>query len=225
MKKNHISAIAMALFFVTVPVWAQSGAEVEGRVLLVVEEAPAAESNAGVKPAIFDENSKPGPGKHLGLYADADSDSFLLVVALHPNERRLANGWRPELVSLTAAEEIFLPKSPATWDWNEGSDPFELYVVFIPKSAAGVADLRALVTAMQNPAAEAQLLDLQTNKLREQILNRMDHQDPAAFHAAQIPQAWGGTLRGAKFAWRPMAQKVPFSDEKHGFLIYRYELA
>ena len=65
------------------------------------------------------------------------------------------------------------------------------------------------------------LLHLQTQKLREEIQGWLGSENPAAFHAGAIPSAWGGVLRGDKFPWRQMAQKVVFGKNGQGILIYR----
>lgn len=193
-----------------------------GRACLTVEETSPEGQVPAVHITAFDQNAKPGPGKRLILYADANTDGFILVTAFNAQDHGLANGWQVQWAEIKAWEELSLPATPVTWSWAEGSEPFEIYVVFFKKNFEGLADLTTLIAAMQDPANDAKLLDLQAKKLYEDINRWMQGENPAAFHAGAMPSAWGGTLRGIRFPWRQQAQKALLSDNGPGFLIYRY---
>ncbi len=237
--------------------------EAYGRACLAVEETSLEGQGPAVHTVAFDKNSKPGPGKRLVLYTDANTDEFALVVAFNDKNPglaqadgqglpdraagggpyklaqadgqglpdraagggsyKLANNWLPQLVELKAWEELSLPAPPITWSWHEGSEPFEIYVIFFKKTFPEISELAILVTAMQNSGAGTKLLDLQTRKLRDRINRWMGGQNPNDFHAGVVPSAWGGTLRGNRFPWRKQAQKAILSNRGHALLIYRYD--
>lgn len=193
-----------------------------GRACLVVEEASTQADNLLVSTSLFDEHAMPGPGRRLAVYADASIDSYMVVAAFDDKDRRLTNGWRPQLIQLKAWEEQRLPFAPTTWEWTKQAGGFSVYVVFLKRTAEGVDVFQNLIAAMQDPKAEAALLDLQAKKLREEIITSMGGQEPAVFHAGTAAMAWGGTLRGEPFPWPKLAQKVEFQPNGRGVLLYRH---
>lgn len=193
-----------------------------GRACLVVEEASAQADNPVISTSPFDEHATPGPGRRLAVYADASIDSYMVVAAFNDTDRRLTNGWRPQLVQLKAWEERHLPFAPTTWDWTNQTEGFSVYVMFLKRTAEGADALQNLIAAMQDPTAGPALLDLQAKKLREEIVAAMAGQEPTAFHAGAAASAWGGTLRGEPFPWPKLAQKAEFQPNGRGILLYRH---
>ena len=194
-----------------------------GRACLVVEEL-SPEDPQHVTTTVFDDSSKPGQRKRLALYVDATVDSHVLVAAFNDKDRRLTNGWRPQLVELKEWEERRLPLAPVAWEWLTQADAFDVYIVFLERVAEGFETLQNLVAAMQDPQADPVLLDLQAKKLREEIARWMTRQEGPTFHAGASSSAWGGTLRGQPFPWPKMAQKATMRANGHGVLIYRHGL-
>ena len=192
-----------------------------GRACLVVEERSGNEPQ-DVVTSVFDDGSTPGSGKRLALYADASVDAYVLVAAFNDQDRRLTNGWRPQLVEMKAWEERHLPLAPATWEWTGPVEPFEVYVVFLTRTAEGLDTLQRLVAALQKPTADAALLDLQANKLREELARGMVGQPPLVVHAGAVSSAWGGTLRGEPFPWPKQAQKAVCDAKGRGALLFRH---
>jgi hypothetical protein len=201
---------------------AETENETFGRACLLVEEARS--TPEGQIPAIsaFDQNSQAGPGKRLVLQADASQDCFILAVAFNRQDGRLTGGWRPQLTELAAWEETQLPGQPIVWDWSQPTGAFEFFVVFLAPNTPSLTELQQLTQALQDLEADPKLVELQAGRLREIVDESLSGQNPSQFLAGMKPSAWGGTLRGAKFPWRPMAQKAGFGRGKSGFVIYRY---
>ena len=227
MKIKHLPLLFSLCAFFQVSVFPAPGfaleetAESYGRACLAVEEFSLKTNEKITESAFSTQTSQPGPGKRLALYTEANVDALLFAVAFNDRDRKLANNWKPQLVEMNAWEERHLPAPPVTWDWKEGSEPFEIYVVFLKKTSEGSEELKTLVQALQNPAADPKLLNLQTQRLREMIQGWTANQDLTQFHAGAAPTAWGGTLRGAGFPWRQMAEKAVFGTNGRSFLIYR----
>jgi hypothetical protein len=192
-----------------------------GRTCLVVEES-SADNPPVVTTTAFDESSKPGPGKRLALYVDASVASFVLVAAFNDKDRRLTNGWPPQLVEVKAWEERHLPLAPVVWEWTSPTEPFEVYVVFLEQTAEGLETLQRLVAALQESTADSTLLDLQAKKLREELARGIAEQKPLTLHAGASSSAWGGTLRGEPFPWPKQAQRAVFGAKGRGVVIFRH---
>ncbi len=192
-----------------------------GRACLVVE-ALSPEEPPRVTTTVFDDASTPGPGKRLALHLDASVESYALAAAFNDTDRRLTNGWPPQLVELKAWEERRLPLTPVRWEWTSGTEAFDVYVVFLERTAEGLDALQPLVAAMQDPKTDPALRDLQAKKLREQILGWMTGQETAGLHAGAEASAWGGTLRGEPFPWPKLAKKAGFGAGGRGVLLYRH---
>ena len=199
-----------------------AAAQPYGRACLVVEEVSTQADSAVVSTSPFDEHATPGPGRRLAVYADASIDSYMVVAAFNDTDRRLTNGWRPQFVQLKAWEERRLPFAPTTWEWTNQTEGFSVYVLFLARTAAGVDALQNLIAVMQDPKTGPALLDLQTKKLREEIVTSMTGQESAAFHAGTAASAWGGTLRGEPFPWPKLAQKAEFQPNGRGIVLYRH---
>lgn len=201
---------------------AETENETFGRACLLVEEAGSTLENQVPTVSAFDETSQSGHGKRLILQADASENCFILAVAFNRQDGGLTAGWRPQLTELAAWEETQLPGQPVVWDWSQPTDPFEFFVVFLEPDAPSLPELGNLTQALQNLEADPKLVELQAGRLREIVNEGLSGQNPSQFLAGMKPSAWGGTLRGAKFPWRPMAQKAGFGRGKSGFVIYRY---
>src|SRR5712691_10724212 len=96
------------------------------------------------------DSSAPGPGEKLVVHLDASTECVALILPLVEKGSRLANGWRPQMVGLPEWDERKLPAPPAVWNWNRGADPFELWIFFFKRDAAGIDEIQKLVAAMQS---------------------------------------------------------------------------
>ena len=114
------------------------------------------------------------------VHLDANNSCVALIVPLVENGRKLANGWRPQMVELAQWDEKTLPDSRRVWDWNKGADPFELWIFFFKRDAPGFDTFRILVAAMESPTLSEKILAQQTNKLCES-LGRSDDRN-AGYH-------------------------------------------
>ena len=166
--------------------------------------------------------SAPGPGEKLVVHLDASAECVALILALIKKGSRLANGWRPQMVALPEWDERKLPAPPAVWNWNKGADPFELWIFFFKRDAAGLDELQKLVAAMQDPSLNEKVLSQQTRKICEKLDARMSgkqsiNQGPKARTALA-----GGTVRSTEFPWRDYAQKVVLNEAFEGALVVRH---
>lgn len=198
----------------------EAAPQVYGRACLTVQEENL-ERGGLPEIKVFDQTSTAGPGRKLVLYADSEAEGYVFAAAFRSEDHALARDWRPQMAELRPGEAVALPAEGAGWNWETGAGPFELMVVFLAKDAAEGASWATLVGAMQDPAADPKLLELQAGKLREQMLGLMGTPDPSVFHAGSAPSAWGGTLRGFSFPWRQMAEKVPLREGR-GVLVYTH---
>jgi hypothetical protein len=166
--------------------------------------------------------SAPGAREKLVVHVDASTQCVALIVPLVEKGSRLANGWRPQMVGLPEWDERKLPASPAIWNWNKGSDPFELWIFFFKRNAAGLEEIQKLVTAMQNSNVNDQVLVQQTRKLCEKLSPRMS----GNAQIVQGPKAGaalvGGAVRSTDFPWREFAQKVALNSALEGELVVRH---
>lgn len=204
-----------------------------GPFLFITSLAPSAraESYARVCVTIVDaasneaplsEKSSPAPGDKLVVHLDANSACAALIVPLVESGRKLANGWRPQLVELAQWDEKTLPDSRKVWDWNKGADPFELWIFFFKRDAPSVGSFRVLVAAMESSTLSEKVLAQQTNKLYEALGGRMT----GTLDIIKGPKAGatliGGSVRSTEFPWRDYAQKVVLNDAFEGTLVVRH---
>ena len=178
--------------------------------------------DAEANEAPLTEKSSPGPGERLIVHLDANSECVALIVPLVEHGTKLVNGWRPQIVTLPEWDERTLPASKATWAWNKGADPFQLWVFFFKNDAPGLDDIQKLVAAMQGATLDEKVLAQQTRKLCDKLSARMTGNQ----QIAQGPKAGatlvGGAVRGAEFPWRNFAQKVSLNDAREGTLLLRH---
>jgi hypothetical protein len=177
-----------------------------------------AESNE----APLSEKSSPAQGEKLVVHLDANSACAALIVPLVENGRKLANGWRPQMVELAQWDEKTLPDSRKVWDWNKGAEPFELWIFFFRRDAPSVGTFRILVAAMEGSTLSDKVLAQQTNKLYQALGGRMT----GTLDIVKGPKAGatliGGSVRSTKFPWRDYAQKVVLNDAFEGALVVRH---
>jgi hypothetical protein len=168
------------------------------------------------------DTSAPGAEQKLVVHMDASIGCVALILPLIEKGSRLANDWRPQMVALPEWDERKLPTPPALWNWNEGADPFELWIFFFKRDAAGLDEIQKLVAAMQNPTLEEKVLAQQTRKLCEKLNPRMTGKQPIIPGAKPGTALVGGTVRSTEFPWRNYAQKVALSDAFEGALVLHH---
>ena len=194
--------------------------------------APAqGESYARVCAAVIDaksneapltESSAPGPGVRAVVHLDANTGCVALIIPLLQQSTRLANGWRPQLVTLAQWEEQTLPVRPAVWNWNAGADAFDLWIFFFKPDAAELGEIRKLVTAMQDPTLSGKVLFQQTRQLREKLGPRMSGKPAISQEPKASSALVGGSLREIEFPWRKYAQKVTLNKALEGEWVLRH---
>ena len=167
-------------------------------------------------------SSAPDLGEKLVVHLDASAGCVALILPLVEKVSRLANGWRPQIVALPKWEERKIPAPPAVWNWNSGADPFELWIFFFKRNAAGLDELQKLVAAMQNPSLNEKVLAQQTRKICERLDGRMSGKQPINQEPKARTALVGGEVRGTEFPWRDYAQKVVLNDAFEGALVVRH---
>jgi hypothetical protein len=166
--------------------------------------------------------SAPGLGEKLVVHLDASAECVALILPLVEKASRLANGWRPQIVGLPQWEERKMPAPPAVWNWNKGADPFELWIFFFKRDAAGLDELQKLVAAMQDPSLNEKVLAQQTRKICEKLDARMSGKRPINQGPKARTALAGGTVRSTEFQWRDYAQKVVLNEAFEGALVVRH---
>jgi hypothetical protein len=168
------------------------------------------------------EKSSPTLGEKLVVHLDANTECAALILPLVENGRKLANGWRPQMVELPQWDERTLPDSRAAWEWNKNGEPFELWVFFFKRDAAGLKDIEKLVTAMQSPNADDRALTQQTRLLCEKLSSRMSGSQQIKRGPKAGAALVGGAMRATDFPWRDYAEKVTLNDALEGTLVVRH---
>jgi hypothetical protein len=156
------------------------------------------------------------------VHLDANSECTALILPLVENGRKLANGWRPQMVELAQWDEKTLPDSQRVWDWNKGADPFELWIFFFKRDAQGIGTLSKLVAAMESPTLSEKTLAQQTGKLCETLGARMTGTQQIAQGPKASAALVGGSMRATEFPWRNYAEKVSLNDALEGTLVLRH---
>jgi hypothetical protein len=167
-------------------------------------------------------SSAPDLGEKLVVHLDASAECVTLILPLFEKASRLANGWRPQMVALPEWEEKRLPAPPAVWNWNKGADPFELWIFFFRRDAAGLDEIQRLVAAMQSPTLDEKVLAQQTRKICEKLDARMTGRQPINQGPKARTALVGGEARSTEFPWRDYAQKVVLNDAFEGALVVRH---
>ena len=166
--------------------------------------------------------SAPGPGEKLVVHLDASAECVALILPLVEKGSRLANGWRPQIVGLPQWEEKKMPAPPAVWNWNKGADPFELWIFFFKRDAAGLDELQKLIAAMQNPSLNENVLAQQMRKICQKLDARMSGKQPINQGPKARTALVGGEVRSTEFPWRDYAQKVVLNEAFEGALVVRH---
>lgn len=156
-----------------------------------------------------------------GLKINAHLDSTVACDALavvFTKTGQALPGCHPQFVTLSAGNELTLPRSPAAWTWEKDTGPIEGYVVFFAKGSKESAEVRTLVAAMQG-APEESILKLQTAKLRE-LIGRANV-DRSVQRPPKTDAEIAGTYRMVVgFDWHGAARTVGFSADKPGALVF-----
>jgi hypothetical protein len=166
--------------------------------------------------------SAPGAGEKLVVHLDASAECVALIVPLIERGSQLANGWRPQMVGLPQWDERKLPAPPAVWNWNNGAEPFQLWIFFFKRDTAGLEEIQKLIGAMQSPSLDEKVLAQQTRKLCEKLSPRMTGKQPIIQEHKATVALVGGAVRGTEFPWRDYAQKVVLNDAFEGALVVRH---
>ena len=194
---------------------ANARAESYARVCVTTVDADSQE-------AALVEDSSPSPGKKLVIHLDANTECTALIVPLAEQGSRLANGWRPQTVVLPEWDERTLPDARAAWQWNKGSDPFDLWVFLFKRDAVGLDQIQKLVAAMQSPSLDEKVLTQQTRKLCEKLGPRMTGKQALVQGPKANAALVGGAVRGTEFPWREYAHKVVLNDSLEGQWVLRH---
>jgi hypothetical protein len=162
--------------------------------------------------------SKPGADTHIVVHADAKERCQMLVFAFNAGDGKLAHDWLPQFVELPPWEEVLLPEAPSVWKWSAGSEPFDVYVLFVHPNSEDGRKLKILVTAMLSPTTNKELLDLQSVKLRE-LATRSGATQAEIIKPGRVEVA--AISRGTPYPWRDNASRANFSEANPGLLIFR----
>lgn len=184
------------------------------RVCLAVFNSASGEEEA------FQAASTPGKGKKIVAHLDANAKCEAVIAAFSRKTGQLANSWPPQFVQIVERREVILPKAPVAWSWEKDTGPIELYALVFAPGSKDAAEIKTLVTAMQNPQSEA-VTRLQTNKLRE-LIGRAKIDRARAGNTPKVDSTEvGGVFRMVVgFEWRDSARTVNFTVEKPGALVF-----
>lgn len=171
---------------------------------------------------VLNESAPLQPGQRVLVHLDASTECTALLLPLLQGNSQLANGWRPQVVELSAWTEKVLPAASVKWEGQKKNDPFELWVLFFRSDAPAVAELQKLVSAMQQSNVSEQLLVQQTRKLCDKLASRMSGNAKIAHGPKADSALVGGTARQANFPWRDYATKVVLNDALEGELVLRH---
>ena len=173
------------------------------------------------KEAVLGGELTPQPGRLLTVHLDANAAGEAIVVTLTKKDGRLAHGWRPVIVPIKDWEEINVPAAPEKWAWTQGSEPFDVYVVFLAKNGADGELLRKLVAQLRDAKTDASALKTTARQLREELLKWQTNAAALATVPESAPTAIGGTLRAAgEFPWRTLARKANFDSAKPAVVVF-----
>jgi hypothetical protein len=174
----------------------------------------------GEKEEPLQAQSKPGADTFIVAHADANERCQMLLFALNARDGKLAHDWRPQFVELSPREEVLLPEAPIAWKWSAGSEPFDVYVLFVHPNSRDAHELKVLVTAMLNPNLERTLLDRQTVKLRE-LATGSGARKREIIYAAKVKRVETAVAYRGSFRWRDYASVANFSEATPALLIFR----
>jgi hypothetical protein len=165
--------------------------------------------------------SKPGADTHIVVHADANEPCEMLVSAFNASDGKLAHNWLPQLVELPPWVEALLPEAQNAWKWSVGSEPFDVYVLFMDPNSEDARKLNILVTAMWRATTNRELLDRQSVQLRE-LATRSGAAQTEIINVAKAGRVEvAATYRSSAFPWRDYASRANFSEAKPSLLIFR----
>jgi hypothetical protein len=188
-----------------------------GRVFISVMDASGAERPLDKTDATA--NPKDGA---LIARVQGSKPCFIVVAAFDSESGGILTGWPPQFAEIRGDWDIaILPKTPIRLR-SPPHPEFEFYALFLSPGAPAVADIRKLVTIMQKPGADQNVIKLQAAKLRELISGAMADSDRSHFVARRTKTQIAATLRGGSGSaeWIPLASRVNFSDQQPGLLIF-----
>lgn len=180
-----------------------------------------AEPDAGSeKEAPLEKDSRPGKGKKLQVYFEANQECAVAIAAFNRKDGGLVNGWLPAFTVSPEWDERRVPTAPITWNWNTETPALDIYVVFLDKKSASISELQTLISAMQNPKADPKLLRMQAGKLQEMMGKWLSSKSNIQASAAESRPTIGGVVRGGDFNWRNSAKKAEFKEKEPGILVF-----
>lgn len=184
------------------------------RVCVAVMDSASGEEKA------FQAGSAPGKGKKIVAHIDANAKCEVVVAAFNRKDGQLAYGWPPQFVQVAEWTEVIVPKASVTWSWKKDAGPIELYVLVFAPGSKDSAELKTLISAMQNAKSEA-IAKLQTNKIHELIGRAKIDKARAEQVVKTDTTEVGGVFRMVVgFEWRDSARTVNFTADKPGALIF-----
>ena len=92
-----------------------------------------------------------------------------IVAAFSKSDGTLANGWLPAIVRLEQREEQTAPTTHEPWACVQTGDPFEVFVVFLPRGAPLAGKALGLLAKLREGKADAATQKLQARQLREEL--------------------------------------------------------
>lgn len=171
--------------------------------------------------ALLTETAKPKAQRSIRVYLDANTDCEALVVAFSKSTGALANGWRPVLLALETFTAQTASSKSEYWKWTEPAEPFEIFVVFLPRGVTGTAKARDLISKLRDSNTTHSVVKLQAKSLRQELIKWADAAIPTPPMSA--PTKIIGIVRaGDEFPWRAHARTLGFSDAKPSVTIFRH---
>ena len=160
-------------------------------------------------------------------YATANARCELLIAVFSRKGRRLANGWKPQLIAF----EEWQQRTVTPGSYPKPPDPqkreaIEVWILFLAPPPAGATEvvntqgkIQALKDAvkgvMEGTAKDAAKWE---DKLLRQLENFLED-DPKARRPKLEPLAKAGQIRGGPILWRDGAKEVNINPANPGLVI------
>jgi hypothetical protein len=170
---------------------------------------------ADAKESVLAEQSSPEPGEKLVVHLDANTKCTALIVPLEEKGLRLANGWRPQMVTLPQWN------SRIAWQWDAGR-AFALWIFFFKPNALGLAEIEKLVKAMQSRTLGERVLTQQTRLLCDKLSGRMRGSQQIMRGPKASVRTVGGVVIQGGFPWGTCAERVTLNDALEGTLVLHH---
>ena len=103
------------------------------------------------------------------IHLEANMPCEAIVAAFSKSDGTLANGWLPAIVRLEQREEQTAPTTHEPWACVQTGDPFEVFVVFLPRGAPLAGKALGLLAKLREGKADAATQKLQARQLREEL--------------------------------------------------------